>query len=285
MNPFLFDPQQVNWSLWEHSSVVWMSNCYCLFHRSSHTFGLELRQITGEKTLTPSKKDRLPSNLGLKATETDDWTSTSSSSSTGCVASLKRLLPPWNEWTLEMWASGFVSAFPAPAAVPLWTTRTLKARPLDSSCPTGAFWGPSGPALLCDRVSAAWSDATPRHHYPHHCASLPLCTGKTSFDSHESSLQTPPPLQPAAIETVLKSTTITHRPLDYWCYMNTNVSRFTLFFCFCFQISNQSQPNIFAPFKDKKKMLLGYVQTLLLPLSWWVAQKNPDVSLFSAVDC
>lgn len=97
--------------------------------------------------------------------------------------------------------------------------------------PNGCIWGPCGPAcplLLCDCVSAVWSDVTLRRHYPHHCASLPLCTGNQLWQPWPSNLIGPVTLWPAAIEMVLKLTTITCRPLDYC----NNTPVWTQVFCF-----------------------------------------------------
>lgn len=97
--------------------------------------------------------------------------------------------------------------------------------------PNGCIWGPCGPAcplLLCNCVSAVWSDVTLRRHYPHHCASLPLCTGNQLWQPWPSNLIGPVTLWPAAIEMVLKLTTITCRPLDYC----NNTPMWTQVFCF-----------------------------------------------------
>lgn len=66
---------------------------------------------------------------------------------------------------------------------------------------------PACPLLLCDCVSAVWSDVTLRCHYPHHCASLPLCTGNQLWQPWPSNLIGPVTPWPPAIAMVLKSTT------------------------------------------------------------------------------
>ena len=154
---------------------------------------------------------------------------------------------PLNIWNVSR--SSFVSSLLSCTVLELhWTMGTLKARPFfffffpDCLCPSGSIWGPGGPAcplLLCDCVSAAWSDVTLRRHYPHHCASLPLCTGNQLWQPWPSNLIGPVTPWPPAIEMVLKSTTITCRPLDYcmnpltW-FIALLLSLLCFFFCSLF---------------------------------------------------
>lgn len=88
-----------------------------------------------------------------------------------------------NIWNVSR--SSFISSFLHCAGAPLNYGNT-KGQAFWTVCArTGAFGvaprGPACPLLLCDRVSAVWSDVTLRRHFPHHCASLPLCTGKPAL--------------------------------------------------------------------------------------------------------
>lgn len=119
-----------------------------------------------------------------------------------------------NIWNVSR--SSFISSFLHCAGAPLNYGNT-KGQAFELLVPDGCIWGPRGlacPLLLCDCVSAAWSDVTLRRHYPHHCASLPLCTGNQLWQPWPSNRIGPVTLWPPAIEMVLKSTTITCRPLD-----------------------------------------------------------------------
>lgn len=117
-----------------------------------------------------------------------------------------------------------------------WTMGTLRPGLLDCLCPSGCSRGPLGPAcplLLYDCMSAVWSDVTLRRHYPHHCASLPLCTGNQLWQPWPSNLIGPVTPWPPAIAMVLKSTTITCRPLDYCINTLTWSQRFFLLLSLC----------------------------------------------------
>lgn len=137
-----------------------------------------------------------------------------------------------NIWNVSR--SSFISSFLHCAGTPLSYGNT-KGQAFGLFVPDGCIWGPRGPAcplLLCDCVSAVWSDVTLGRHYPHHCASLPLCTGNQLWQPWPSNPIGPVTPWPPAIDTVLKSTTITCRPLDYCINMLTRTQRF-LSFCLC----------------------------------------------------
>lgn len=113
-------------------------------------------------------------------------------------------------WTFDMWVDP-ASFRPFCTLLELhWTMGTLKARPFGLFVPQWVQLGPPAcPLLLCDCVSAVWSDVTLRRHYPHHCASLPLCTGNQLWQPWPSNLIGPVTPWPPAIAMVLRSTTIT----------------------------------------------------------------------------
>lgn len=142
---------------------------------------------------------------------------------------------PLNIWNVSR--SSLISSFLHCAGAPLNYGNT-KGQAFGLLVPDGCIWGPCDlacPLLLCDCVSAAWSVVTLRRHYPHHCASLPLCTGNQLWQPWPSNRIGPVTLWPPAIKMVLKSTTITCRPLDY-CINTLDID--TKVFCFCPSISS-----------------------------------------------
>lgn len=135
---------------------------------------------------------------------------------------------PLNIWNVSR--SSFISSFLHCAGAPLSYGNT-KGQAFWTVCAQRVHLGPRGPAcplLLFDCVSAVWSDVTLRRHYPHHCASQPLCTGNQLWQPWPSNLIGPVTPWPLAIEMVLKSTTITCRPLDYCINTLTWTQRFDL---------------------------------------------------------
>lgn len=124
-------------------------------------------------------------------------------------------------WTLEIWVDP-TSSCPFRTVLELQSTiGTLNRGPLDCSCPSGCSRLPDWPGRparshSADCVSALWSDVTLRRHYPHHCASLLLCTGNQLWQPWPSNLIGPVTRpDPLAIAMVLKFTIITTRPLDF----------------------------------------------------------------------
>lgn len=140
-----------------------------------------------EKNLTPEKLQSLHVSPGFGPKMTDRhppllqrmWLNWSNCS----LDSVHRF--PLNIWNVSR--SSFISSFLHCAGAPLNYGNT-KGQAFQTVCaPAGALgdkggeWGwahgSACPLLLRDCVSAVWSDVTLRRHYPHHCASLPLCTG------------------------------------------------------------------------------------------------------------
>lgn len=122
--------------------------------------------------------------------------------------------PLWTFWNVSIQLHFILSALCWSSSLNYGNT---KGQAFGLFVPNGCIWGPvAQPAHSCSvTVSAVWSDVTLRRHYPHHCASLPLCTGNQLWQPWPSNLIGPVTPWPAAIEMVLTSTTITCRPPDY----------------------------------------------------------------------
>lgn len=138
-------------------------------------------RVSSEEDLTPKdwafKAPRFEPNITDRNWWTDIWPLYRLCDLTEATAPLTICIDPF--WTFEMRVDpASCHPFCTMLELPL-TMGTLKARPLVCLCPAGASGAPAAqPAHSCSAtVSAVKPNVTLRHHNPHHCASLPLCTG------------------------------------------------------------------------------------------------------------